>query len=106
MTTIFSVIISSSVTLIVGILTFLGVIYQTNKKADSQKKQLDTNHRLLEQQFIDYKEFLHQSNKELKRDIEALTERVNEHNNYGIRIPVIEKELESIKRRIKNLEEK
>ena len=46
------------------------------------------------------------SNKEIKSDIEKLSARVDEHNNYGIKIPVIEKELESVKRRLINLEEK
>ena len=101
-----STIISGIITLIAGGLTLLGVIYQSNKNFDKQKAQSDTDQQLLTQKFEDYKEFLHQINKDIKADIEKLSKRVDEHNSYGVRIPVIEKEIESIKRRISRLEEK
>ena len=101
-----SVIITGITTLIVGFLTFLGVVYQSNKNFDKQQAQSDTQRQLLETKFDDYKEFLHQVNKDIKKDIETLSVRVDEHNNYGIKIPVIEKEIEGLKRRLCNLEEK
>ena len=90
----------------VGCLTLVGVIYQSNKAFSKQQAQSDTEQKLLEQKFKDYKEFLHRINKDIKSDIEQLSQRVDEHNNYGIKIPVIEKEIENIKRRLNNLEEK
>ena len=41
-----------------------------------------------------------------KDEIDTLSSRVDQHNNYGIKIPVIEKELESIKRRLTKMEDK
>ena len=101
-----SVIITGITTLIVGFLTFLGVVYQSNKNFDKQQAQSDTQRQLLETKFDDYKEFLHQINKDIKRDIDTLSARVDQHNNYGIKIPVIEKEIEGLKQRIINLEDK
>ena len=106
MTPLLSTIITGIITLLVGGITLVGVIYQSNKNFDKQQAQADTQQRLLEQRFDDYQELVHLSNKEIKNDIEKLSARVNEHNNYGIKIPVIEKELESVKRRLTNLEEK
>lgn len=106
MTPLIQVIITGVITLAVGALTLIGVIYQSNKTFDKQQAQSETERQLLKQEFEDYKEFLHQINKGLKEDIGKLSQRVDEHNNYGIRIPVIEKELESVKRRLTNLEDK
>lgn len=106
MTPLISTIITGCITLLVGLLTLLGVIYQSNKNFDKQQAQSDTDRQLLEQKFEDYKEFVHQINKGIKDDICTLSKRVDEHNNYGIKIPVIEKELESVKRRLTNLEDK
>lgn len=106
MTPLLSTIITGIITLLVGGITLLGVIYQSNKNFDKQQAQADTDRQLLEQKFDDYKEFIHQINKGIKEDICTLSKRVDEHNNYGIKIPVIEKELESVKRRLTNLEEK
>ena len=97
---------SGGITIVVGLLTLLGVIYQSNKNADKQQMQAESERQLLEQKFEDYKEFLHQINKSIKNDIETLSKRVDEHNNYGIKIPVIEKELESVKLRLGKVEEK
>lgn len=106
MTALVSTILTITATIIVGGLTLIGVIYQSNKTFDKQQAQSDTDRQILEQKFDDYKEFLHQINKGIKEDICTLSKRVDEHNNYGIKIPVIEKELESVKRRLTNLEEK
>ena len=106
MTPLLSTIITGIITLLVGGITLVGVIYQSNKNFDKQQAQADTQQQLLEQKFEDYQELVHLSNKEIKSDIEKLSARVDKHNNYGIKIPVIEKELESVKRRLTNLEEK
>ena len=106
LTPLMSTIITGLITLIVGGLTLVGVIYQSNKTFDKQQSQSDTDRQLLEQKFDDYKEFLHEVNKGIKDEIATLSNRVDEHNNYGIKIPVIEKELESVKRRLTRLEEK
>lgn len=106
LTQLVSTIITGMITIVVGLITLFGVIYQSNKNFDKQKAQSDTSQQLLEQKFEDYQEFLHQINKDIKTDIEKLSKRVDEHNNYGIKIPVIEAEIESIKRRLSNLEDK
>lgn len=106
MTPLVSTIITGIITLIVGGFTLLGVIYQSNKSYDKQQANAEADRKVLEQKFDDYKEFLHQINKGIKDDICTLSKRVDEHNNYGIKIPVLEKELESVKRRLTNLEEK
>lgn len=106
MTPLISTIITGCITLTVGGLTLIGVIYQSNKNFDKQQAQSEAEQKLLDQKFEDYKEFTHQINKGIKEDIAVLSKRVDEHNNYGIKIPVIEKELESVKRRLTNLEDK
>lgn len=106
MTQITSTIICSCITLLVGALTLFGVIYQSNKQFDKQQAQAEAEHKILNQKFEDYKDFLHQVNKEIKNDINILSKRVDEHNNYGIKIPLMEKELESMEKRLSILEEK
>lgn len=106
MTPLLSTIITGIITLLVGGITLVGVIYQSNKNFDKQQAQAEAEQKILDQKFEDYKEFLHQVNKGIRDDINILSKRVDEHNNYGIKIPVIEKELESVKRRLTNLEEK
>lgn len=106
MTLFISTIITGCITLLVGVLTLCGVIYQSNKNFDKQQAQAEAEQKILDQKFEDYKEFLHQVNKGIKEDINTLSRRVDEHNNYGIKIPVIEKELESFRRRLENLEDK
>ena len=106
MTQIQATIITGIVTLIVGLFTLLGVVYQSNKMFDKQKAETDAERRLLQQEFKDYKELIHQVNKDIKSDVEKLSKKVDEHNNYGVRIPVIETEIESIKNRITILEDR
>ena len=101
-----SVIITGVISVIVGILTLAGVIYQSNKTFDKQKAETDTERKLLAQEFRDYKDLIHQVNKDIKSDVEKLSRKVDEHNNYGVRIPVLEKEIEGMKIRISNLEDK
>lgn len=101
-----SVIITGVISVIVGILTLAGVIYQSNKIFDKQKAEADTERKLLAQEFRDYKDLIHQVNKDIKSDVEKLSRKVDEHNNYGVRIPVLEKEIEGMKIRISNLEDK
>ena len=103
-TSLASTIITGVITIIVGLFTLFGVMYQSNKNYDKQQEQLHTNNELLKQEFNDYKEFLHQLNKDLKHDIEVLSSRVDEHNSYGIKIPVIEEKIERINARLHKLE--
>lgn len=74
--------------IIVAIISLIGVII-TNS----------TSNKKLEQQILTA-----QAVTDTK--LENLTIEVNKHNNFAGRIPVIEKEIEVINHRLKNLEEK
>lgn len=71
---------------IVGLLTLAGVVYQSNKQADRfdaslEKEQAVTNVKL-----------------------EELTREVREHNNFARRMPVIEEQIKTINQRLDGLE--
>ena len=106
MTPLVSTIITGIITLIVGGFTLLGVIYQSNKSFDKQQANAEADRKVLEQKFDDYKEFLHQINKGIKDDICTLSKRVDEHNNYGIKIPLLENRLENVERRLAEMDDK
>lgn len=74
--------------IIVGVLSLIGVIL-TN--ASSNRK--------IEQQ-------LKTSQAVTKCKIDELTREVREHNNFARRMPVVEKEIENINRRLTDLERK
>lgn len=101
-----TVIISAFASVIVGSLALAGVIYQTNKNYDRQKEQSEVDRQLLKQEFDDYQKFLHQINKDIKDDIDKLSSRVDEHNNYGKRIPVLEAKMDDLASRVLRLEDK
>lgn len=42
--------------------------------------------------------------KQLKKEVQKLTERVNEHNNYAVEIPLIKQELKFIKENLEKWE--
>lgn len=71
---------------IVGLLTLAGVVYQSNKQADRfdaslEKEQAVTNVKL-----------------------EELTREVREHNNFARRMPVVEEQIKVINQRLDGLE--
>ena len=90
--------------IIVAGFSFLGVRYQSNKHYEKNQLQLDTDRQLLQKEFEGYKAFLKEVNKNLQMDIQTLSERVEKHNEYGRKIPAIEKDIEHIKERLDNIE--
>ena len=75
LTPLLSTIITGIITLVVGGLTLLGVIYQSNKNFDKQQAQADTQQRLLEQKFEDYQEL-----------VDRNRQRALEHGDWKVRI--------------------
>lgn len=85
--TVASALIAASGSVLVGVLTFIGVII-TNSKSNKQiEKKLE-----ISQAVTDTK-------------IEELTREVREHNNFARRIPVVEEKVKVINHRIDDLEE-
>lgn len=91
--------------IIVGILTLCGVVYTSNKQYSKQQADSAAAHLVLKTELEEYKKFLHEVNKGLKEDIKQLSDRVSEHNDFGRKIPVMEKQLENMEKRIEKLEE-
>lgn len=71
---------------IVGLLTLAGVVYQSNKQADRMDATLEKA-----QAVTDVK-------------IDELTREVREHNNFARRMPVVEEQIRVIDRRLSDLE--
>lgn len=71
---------------ITGILSLIGVIYSNNMSNKKIENELSKS-----QAVTDCK-------------IDELTREVREHNNFAKRMPVVEKEIEVINRRLKDLE--
>lgn len=71
---------------IVGLLTLAGVVYQSNKQADRMDATLEKA-----QAVTDVK-------------LEELTREVREHNNFARRMPVVEEQIKVINQRISDLE--
>lgn len=101
-----TVIISSCSAIVVALISLWGIKYQTNKNYEKAQAQAETDRILLKQQFEDYQVFLHQINKDLKEDIEKLSDRVDEHNSYGRKIPVLESKIDDLTNRVSRLEDK
>lgn len=74
------------VALITGGLSFLAIIYQSNKNADKMMAALRTS-----QAVTDTK-------------IDELTREVREHNNFARRMPVVEEQIKTINQRLDGLE--
>lgn len=101
-----TMIIFAIITLGGSLLTLLGVIYTAHRQSNKQQADADTAQKLLKQELDNYKEFLHTVNKGIKEDINRLSDRVDEHNNYGREIPVIKRDIELLSQRVEKLEDK
>lgn len=99
-----TIIISAITSIVVAIITLLGVIYQSNKTFNKQQSQFEASNNVFRQEFKDYKEFLHQINKDLQNDIKTLSTRVDQHNNFGIQIPVLEEKIKRLDARMIKVE--
>lgn len=88
---------------IVGILSLLGVIFT----AIWQNKKLSTDFEKrseLADLEMDKKISVYAAATDQK--IEQLTQETREHNQFARRVPVLEKQMEGVERRISNLEKK
>ena len=94
------------VQLIISGLALIGIIYQSNKQFNAHQAEIDADRDVLRQEFIDYRSFMEQSTKDIKNDIEKLSNRVDEHNNYGKEIPVIKEKIANLTDRVEKLEDK
>lgn len=99
-----TILISAVTSIVVAIITLVGVVYQSNKTFNKQQAQFEQSNNVFKQEFKDYKEFLHQINKDLKSDITTLSNRVDQHNNFGIQIPVIEEKIKRLDARMEKVE--
>ena len=87
MTEIATACIAAGSSVLVGLMTLLGVII-TNSKANSKiEKQLEISQAVTES------------------EIKELTREVREHNNFARRVPVIEEQIHVINHRLSDLEE-
>ena len=75
------------VALITGGLSLLGIIYSSNKTAQTMDSKLDKQQAVMETKMDD------------------LTREVREHNNFAKRMPVVEEQIKVINHRIEDLEE-
>lgn len=75
------------VALITGGLSLLGIIYSSNKTAQTMDSKLDKQQAVMETKMDD------------------LTREVREHNNFAKRMPVVEEQIKVINHRIGDLEE-
>ena len=82
--------IGAGATVIVGVLTLIGVIV-TNKSAN-EKMNTDVHHHLETAQAV------------TDTKIDELTREVRKHNGFAERMPVIEEQMKEIFRRLGNLE--
>lgn len=82
--------IGAGASVIVGILTFIGVIISNNKS--SSKLNSEIQHHLETSQAV------------TDTKLEELTREVREHNGFARRMPVVESEIGRINKRISELE--
>ena len=75
------------VALITGGLSLLGIIYSSNKTAQTMDSKLDKQQAVMETKMDD------------------LPREVREHNNFAKRMPVVEEQIKVINHRIEDLEE-
>ena len=80
------IIITAGASILVGILSLVGVIITNNSSNKKIENQLDK-----QQAVMDCK-------------IEELTREVREHNNFAKRMPVVEEQIKVINHRLSNLE--
>jgi len=88
---------------IVGILTLIGVIYQSRKNNDALFAKLDKQSEIADTK-LDAKLERYQAVTDTK--IEELTREVRRHNNFAEKIPLIEAENNRQNERLKILENK
>ena len=88
---------------IVGVLTLLGVVYQSRKNNDALFAKLDKQSELSDAR-LDAKLEKYQAVTDEK--ISELTREVRKHNNFAEKIPVMEAEERRLNERIKVLENK
>lgn len=74
------------VALITGGLSLLGIVYSSNKTAQSMDAKLDKQQAVMETK------------------MDELTREVREHNNFAKRMPVVEEQIKVINHRIADLE--
>lgn len=89
--------------IIVGILTLIGVIYQSRKNNDALFAKLDKQSEIADTK-LDAKLEKYQAVTDEK--IAELTREVRKHNNFAEKIPVMEAEERRLNERIKELENK
>lgn len=89
--------------IIVGILTLIGVIYQSRKNNDALFAKLDKQSEIADTK-LDAKLEKYQAVTDEK--ISELTREVRKHNNFAEKIPVMEAEERRLNERIKVLENK
>lgn len=89
--------------IIVGILTLIGVVYQSRKSNDALFAKLDKQSEVADTR-LDAKLEKYQAVTDTK--IEELCREVRRHNNFAERIPVMEAEEKRLNERIKALESK
>lgn len=75
------------VALTTGGLSLLGIIYSSNKTAQTMDSKLDKQQAVMETK------------------MDELTREVREHNNFAKRMPVVEEQIKVINHRIEDLEE-
>ena len=79
--------ISGASSVIVGMMTLFGVIITNSKSNGKIEKQLEISQAVTDEK------------------IQELTREVREHNNFAIRMPVVEEKIKVINNRISDLEE-
>lgn len=89
--------------IIVGVLTLIGVVYQSRKSNDALFAKLDKQSEVADTR-LDAKLEKYQAVTDEK--ISELTREVRAHNNFAERIPVMEAEEKRLNERIKALESK
>lgn len=79
--------ISGASSIVVGMMTLFGVIITNSKSNGKIEKQLEISQAVTEEK------------------IQELTREVREHNNFAMRMPVVEEKIKVINNRISDLEE-
>lgn len=86
MTDIAVALIAAGSSLLVGLMSLIGVIVTTSKSNNKIQQQIEVSQAVT------------------KSEIKELTREVREHNDFARRIPVIEEQIKVINNRIKDLE--
>jgi hypothetical protein len=88
---------------VVGLLTFCGVIYQSRKNNDALLAKLEKQSEISDMK-LDSKLEKYQAVTDTK--LEELTREVQKHNSFAERVPLLEAEDKRLNERIKALESK